>query len=259
MPSIERHNLEQIELLNQRGGRTLSVVDLMEGGTLSPELVGFILCAMAQGASVLMGAGPSGTGKSTLLANALCMLPPGERIITTKSDSVIQRAAERAPSEPECYLAHEIGAGRWYGYIWGRVVRDFFRLMETGRRIASCLHADTLEEAEAILQRPPLFVDPELINLLGLVGFVQMVDVSPPKRRLVHLYSRAPGVGLLLAFRWRASDDAYEMVADPQRFAIDSARLELATDFARSLADEGVYMFEDVRARVVEFYQREGW
>jgi len=29
---IERHNHEQIETLNQRGGRTLSIVDLIQAG-----------------------------------------------------------------------------------------------------------------------------------------------------------------------------------------------------------------------------------
>ena len=118
MHRIEQNNLKQIELLNQRGGRTLSVVDLMEAGTVNASVVGFMLCAMAQGASVLMGARPSGAGKSTLLANALCLLPPGERIVTTRSESIIQKALTHPPAVPECYLAHEIGSGRWYGYIW---------------------------------------------------------------------------------------------------------------------------------------------
>jgi hypothetical protein len=32
---FERHNHRQIEMLNQRGGRTLSIVDLIQAGTIS--------------------------------------------------------------------------------------------------------------------------------------------------------------------------------------------------------------------------------
>jgi hypothetical protein len=34
---LERHNHRQIEQLNQRGGRMLSIVDLIQAGTISVE------------------------------------------------------------------------------------------------------------------------------------------------------------------------------------------------------------------------------
>jgi len=259
MRDVEKRNLSQIEALNQRGGRTLSLVDLMEAGTISSSVVGFMLCSMAQGASVLMGAELSGAGKSTLLANALGLLPPGERLVTTSSDSVIEGAVARPPAVPECYLAHEIGSGHWYGYIWGVLVRDFFRLMDTGRRIAACLHADTLAQTEAVLKGAPLFVDDQLIARLGLVGFVHLVEGSPPRRRLTNLYSHAPGVGLLTAFRWRESDDTHDMVSPVDAFGLDTRRFHRACGFAEELLEDQVRSFEEVRQRVVDFYQREGW
>jgi hypothetical protein len=45
-----------------------------------------------------------------------------------------------------CYLAHEIGSGSYYAYVWGRDARAFFRLAAEGHTIVSNLHADTLEE-----------------------------------------------------------------------------------------------------------------
>lgn len=259
MRDVEKRNLFQIEALNQRGGRTLSLVDLMEAGTISSSVAGFMLCSMAQGSSVLMGAGAGGAGKSTLLANVLCLLPPGERLVTTSSDSVIQGALARPPAVPECYLAHEIGSGDWYGYIWGLLVRDFFRLMDTGRRIAACLHADTLAQTEAMLKSAPLFVDDQLIARLGLVGFVQLVGSNPPKHRLTNLYSHAPGVGLLTAFRWRESDDSHDAVSPPSAFGLDTRCFHRACALAEELLEEQVRPFEKVRERVVDFYQRGGW
>ena len=55
---IEEHNHRQIEMLNQRGGRTLSIVDLLLAGTISVEMAAYAMRAMKRGASLLTGARP---------------------------------------------------------------------------------------------------------------------------------------------------------------------------------------------------------
>jgi len=74
--NIEEHNDRQIEMLNQRGGRTLSIVDLIAAGTIGPEMAACACRAMHQGASLLTGARPGGAGKTTLMAAVLNFLPP---------------------------------------------------------------------------------------------------------------------------------------------------------------------------------------
>ncbi|MCX7598860.1 MAG: hypothetical protein N2512_08350 [Armatimonadetes bacterium] len=257
---VERHNLEQVEMLNQRGGRTLSAVDLIEAGTLSVEATAFMLCAMSQGASVLTGALAGAAGKSTLLAAALCFLPPGERIVTVSSHTVVARALEHPANTSECFLAHEIGQGHFYGYIWGRTVREFFGLLETGRRIATCLHADTLAQTQEMLTGSPLFVDPGRLSLLGLIGYIRMAETpSGVGRRVTYLYGRVPGRGPQLAFRWRESDDTFEMTGDLETFGVSTRQFSLAAAFLADLVDAGVRLFEDVRKRVVAFYKSEGF
>ena len=39
MDRLQRKNIGEIEGLNQRGGRTLSFVDLIRAGTMTPEMV----------------------------------------------------------------------------------------------------------------------------------------------------------------------------------------------------------------------------
>ena len=136
---VEARNHRQIERLNQRGGRTLSIVDLIQAGTISVEMAGYAMRAMAEGASLLTGARPGGAGKTTLMAAILGLLPPGVPIITVDDSRVIREGLRRLVTEPACYLAHEIGSGHWYGYIWGRDVADFFSMIDRGHRIASCL------------------------------------------------------------------------------------------------------------------------
>ena len=82
MNQLNQHNLKQIRGLNQRGGRMLSIIDLLEAGTVNSEMAGFLLYAMNNNLSFLTAANPSGTGKTTLMGAILNLLKPGVKIIT---------------------------------------------------------------------------------------------------------------------------------------------------------------------------------
>jgi Flp pilus assembly CpaF family ATPase len=71
---VMTNNLREINSLNQRGGRMLSVVDLIDDGTLDARTSGLLLSFMAAEASFLTAAGPGGVGKSTLMAVLLSFL-----------------------------------------------------------------------------------------------------------------------------------------------------------------------------------------
>jgi type IV secretory pathway ATPase VirB11/archaellum biosynthesis ATPase len=72
--------VREIKALNQRGGRMLSVVDLLDAGTLDLRLAAYLMRVIGGGASILACAGPGGTGKTTLMAALLCFLPSNGRI-----------------------------------------------------------------------------------------------------------------------------------------------------------------------------------
>lgn len=191
MNQLQLDNLHEIEALNQRGGRMLSFVDLIRAGTMSPEMVAHCWTAIAHGASFLTAARPGGAGKSTVLANLLALLPPDEQIITWRPD------LPAPPAGPACYLAHEIGSGPWFGYIWGADVGSFLSLREGGHRVASCLHADSLGELRDILCHPPLAVSEACLHGLGMVLFIHLA--SGNRRRVAALHE-ATGSGHRLAF-----------------------------------------------------------
>ncbi|HUT37351.1 MAG TPA: hypothetical protein VNE39_27965 [Planctomycetota bacterium] len=247
---LEQHNHEQIEALNQRGGRTLSIVDLIRSGTLSVEMAACAVRAMAEGASLLTGARPGGAGKTTLMAALLHLLSPGTRIVTVDRPGAIAEALAR-PAEPACYLAHEIGAGHWFGYIWGRSVADYLSLIEGPRRVASCLHADTLEELTGILCSPPLGASREA---LGRVGLVLFMHVRPGPRGLRHrvaAFHEADGRGgHRLAFQWNERSDTFERVGGLR----DPAGLTPYTSLIQRLVDTGVAESVAVRREVLTFH-----
>jgi len=265
MNELERDNVRQIEGLNQRGGPTLSVVDLIEANTVSVDVAAYLLTCVANGASFLTAANPGGAGKSTVLATLLGFLPPGTRIVTTHSPSVIAGELRRPAKEPTCVLAHEIGSGRWFGYIWGQDVADFFRLMEGPRRIASCQHADTLEELRDILLAPPLNVTDQEFLQLDLLLFMHVDSGRGATRRRVATVHEADGAGHPPVFLWREQGDRFEQtgasrllprLADRQGKdgAEVAAEMRRARGFIEELVEDDVRPFSDVRERVIEYY-----
>ena len=62
--SIQAH-VRAIDDCNQRGGRMLSLVDLIDAGTVDLPLAAYLAATMRSGASLLVGARPGGAGKTT--------------------------------------------------------------------------------------------------------------------------------------------------------------------------------------------------
>lgn len=266
MDSLERDNLRQIEALNQRGGRTLSVVDLIDANTLDVDIAAYMLCCVANGASFLTAANPGGAGKSTVLAALLNFLPPGTRIITTSSQDVIDDQLAKPCGEPTCVLAHEIGSGHWFGYIWGKDVRRFFQLIGGPRRIASCQHADTLEEMSSILLAPPMSLSNDEFTKLDLAVFIHVDRGLRGVRRRVAAVHEATDEGHVRVYQWQTKADRFERLAESRllpRLAAGQgkradalhAELDSAADLIRRLVSEDVRMLGDVRERVLEYYQ----
>lgn len=243
MDQLQSRNLREIEGLNQRGGRTLSFVDLIEAGTMTAELVAYCWTAVAHGASFLTAARPGGAGKSTLLANMLALLPPGEEIVT--------RGEDEGETERRCYLAHEIGAGHWCGYIWGAEVGRFLAMAE-GQRVASCLHADTLEEMYDILGGAPLNVPEGVVRAVDLILFVH---VLPGQQRLVAAVYEATGEGHRLAFGMEGGRLVREGEVElPGRLGADAGEMAQRLKTVQRLVESGERRFEVLRELVLEAY-----
>ena len=194
---------------------TLSIVDLIQAGTLSLEMAAYAMRAMQEGASLLTGARPGGAGKTTLMAALLGFLPADVPIVTVDRPRVFREGLSFPAAEPACYLVHEIGSGHWFGYLWGPDVADFFSLTDGPRRIASCLHADTLDELTSILCSPPLGVRKADLGRVGLILFMHVDGGWGHPRRRVAGFWEADGEGRhRLLFQWDAQDDTFTQVGE---------------------------------------------
>jgi len=145
MNSIQAHCAE-LDRCNQRGGRMLSMIDLLEAETLGLDLAAWLMARVAGGASFLVGARPGGAGKTTVMC-ALLNLAPADRPIVAATPEAVRAAAKEASPAPRCYVCHEIGAGPYFAYLWGADLRAYCSLSEKGHMLAANLHADDLDEA----------------------------------------------------------------------------------------------------------------
>jgi len=143
--AVTRH-CEELNRCNQRGGRMLSVFDLLSAGTLDLDLAAYLMARISRGASFMVGAVPGGAGKTTVMC-ALLNLVPADVCLVAATPEAVFRAAQPTISSRVCYICHEIGSGPYYAYLWSDALRAYCGLFERGHMLATNLHADNADEA----------------------------------------------------------------------------------------------------------------
>ena len=118
---IARH-CEELNRCNQRGGRMLSIFDLLEAETLDLDLAAYLMARISRGASFMVGAVPGGAGKTTVMC-ALLNFVPADVQLAAATPEAVQRAANREMSRRTCFVCHEIGSGSYYAYLWSDALR----------------------------------------------------------------------------------------------------------------------------------------
>ncbi len=180
--SVDEHCAE-IHRCNQRGGRMLSVVDLLDAGTLTPDLAAYALAAIGGGGGFLVGAKPGGAGKTTVMGALLNFVPADVALRPADGPAAIDSGI-RAPEPRTCFICHEIGSGPWYAYLWGADLRAYFRLPDAGHMLATNLHADTYEQAREQIcgdNRVP----PEHLRRMHMMFFLAVGRGLRTTRRIV--------------------------------------------------------------------------
>lgn len=254
--SLEINNLNHIKNLNQRGGRTLSIIDLLESGTINQQIAGFLFYSMFKKLSFITAANPSGTGKTTLMGTILNLLKPGIRIETLERNFSVSQGQDN-----KCYLVHELGDGPYYSYLWGKDVSQFFRLGKKGI-IASCIHADTLPELKRILFSPSLSVpEKELYNIDLIIFMRKEGGFFNSRRRVNKIYGFIPEQNeYQVLFKWDSSEDSFKKM-DLACFLknIDGKnnmdKIKRCSIFTEKLLQNKIKRLEDVREEVLKFCQ----
>jgi len=226
--------LAALHACNQRGGRMLSIIDLLDAATLDLPLAAYLAAAMQRGASLLVGASPGAAGKTTVMCALLNFLPARTPIVTVDTPAVLRQL----PTPPVCLLAHEIGPGPYYAYIWGETARAFFAASQAGCIIASNLHADTLDETYDQLCALN-GVNPAHLRDVTLKIFL---SVAGHQRRIAAVYEGAETADSLI---WHLSGGSFSRSA-PSRVVPPDAEARMAA-FLTSLRSQRLTSLHDIR------------
>ncbi|MFN2110572.1 MAG: hypothetical protein ACK2UI_12990 [Anaerolineae bacterium] len=250
MPDPLFDHVRALDECNQRGGRMLSLIDLVDAGTMDLPLAAYLAAAMRHGASLLVGARPGGAGKTAVMAALLNFLPNATAIQAVGSRAVLDMATQDPAPGATCYLAHEIGAGFYYAYLWGDEARDFFALTALGHTIATNLHADTLEETydQLCLENG---VAPAHLAAVTLKVYLR-VDRSDRlafKRRVSHVYESDGVEDCLL---WRRNRHGTFERQDVESAVVSPVEENAYVRFLTALRRRDVRYIEDVRRALLE-------
>jgi hypothetical protein len=174
-----------------------SIVEAVRDGTLDASLAALLWLLVEARVPIVVAAGPSGTGKSTLVRALLELLPPGMRIQELAGYAedfswlpeaatlgwrphgfagVAARAARKADGAPAVavepsttvLLAHEL-SDHLPIYTWGEVARVAVRALSLGYGLGATIHADSLEEVLDELASPEVGLTGDELSRLGVV------------------------------------------------------------------------------------------
>ncbi len=248
----------------------LSILDLVNFGTLNLRLASILWLIMEHRASVLVVAGPNWAGKSTLLNALLDFLRPEIKQIHLDGEAEDFRFLAHAVPSRTYMVASEIN---WYGfYLWGEEARRAFELLSHGYALGSTMHARTVEEAVGILHYH-LGLPLSLIANLDAVITLRMIwdrrGATEPKRLVETVGLIGPGKrGIsieVIASRNPTDKELYYAgegelsAALAKRYKIKYSQItqeiRLRERFLANLLTKNVHSYGKVREAIVEFYR----
>ena len=219
----------------------LSIVDLLEAGSLDLDLAALLMARVTRGASFMVGARPGGAGKTTVMCALLNLIPRDVPIVAATAQAV--RAAGPAR---RCYVCHEIGAGPYFAYLWGEDLRAYCALSTQGHILATNLHADDLDESRAQVCDENGVPVPHF-NAFDLLVYVRASGKWHAGRRWIDMVYASDGA----ARHVPVFDAQRGLRPEAVPGGVDTAWLGRCRAFIEECRDAGVRTIEAVRARVV--------
>ena len=240
---IARH-CGELNRCNQRGGRMLSVFDLLAAKTLDLDLAAYLMARISKGASFMVGAVPGGAGKTTVMCALLNFVPAGIPLVPATPEAVYG-ATDKTASQSACYVCHEVGSGDYYAYLWSDALRIYCALSEQRHMLATNLHADDLEQTRDQVCRTN-GVQADHFNKFELLIFLRVKGGYFDARRWIDLvYSSNGSSEHELVFT--ASDGLKK-----GRCTAEPKYVTACRDFLSEMAPE-TETIEQTRTRVLEF------
>ncbi|WP_317894491.1 type II/IV secretion system ATPase subunit [Pyrofollis japonicus] len=255
----------------------LTIVDLLEFGTLSPRLAAYYWLLMEfKRPGMIMGV--TGSGKTTSLNALLTMLKPSVKVVTIEDTPELRLPLENwtqlVPRMSYGLGGERIGEITLYdlvrislryrpdiivvGEVRGEEAYVLFQAMATGHGGMTTLHAENIDAAIKRLTSPPMNIPKgyiPLMNFAALIRRVEMIDKRTGKpivtRRITNTWEIADADTFVDVHKWDPKEDEHNL------FLEKSGLLKLIAEL-RGWDIEQIYEELDRRATVMEWMRLKG-
>jgi energy-coupling factor transporter ATP-binding protein EcfA2 len=146
----------------------LSILDLIKLDTLDSRLAALLWLLMENRSSLLVAAGPSNVGKSTLLRALLDFLPPTFHQLLLQGDYEDFKFTSSATPATTYLVAEEIGVWGYAEYLKGLQALRAFELLPRGYALGATIHGRTAKEVVYVLNRM-IGIPLDLVAHLGTI------------------------------------------------------------------------------------------
>lgn len=216
-----------------------SVIDLIELGTISPDMAAYFWVLMEGKMSMLI-IGGTGAGKTTLLNALATLIKPGYKIVTVEETAEINLPVENWVQfiSRESYGISGVSVGQItlfdlvktslryrpdyliVGEVRGEEAFVLFQAVATGHGGLCTIHGESLDAAIKRLTSPPMNVSESYIPLMNVAIKVDRVALPKEKhrtpfgRRVTTVWEIRDFEDYLPIFEWSPSEDIFYSYLD---------------------------------------------
>jgi flagellar protein FlaI len=263
------------------GEETISVLDLIEFGSLDYRIAAYLWLALEEDMNVFV-VGPTASGKTTLLNALTTFIRPDAKIVTIEDTPELKvphhnwvREVVRNMSKSEQGSGVDMfdllkAALRqrpdriMIGEIRGAEGNIAFQAMQTGHGVMATFHASSVEKVIQRLTGDPINVPKVNIDNLDLVviqAAVRGPDGSTVRRvtsvnEIVSYDSTSNTFSFVTAFRWKSDDDTFEFPGDMNSFLLEQ-KIAIKRGYPENKV-RGIYAELRKRAAILEKLHKRG-
>ena len=244
----------------------LSIVQIMQAGTLPPQMAAAFWLGMEHGASFVFAAEPPGAGKTTILTALLAFAREETLVYFTRGWGETFDLPPQSEDHATYIMVNEM-SDHLPVYSWGPYVVKSFELLAEGYSLATTLHAETVEEVIEQLVEDNDAAPEHVARLEFVVPMVIETRDGQTLRRVrdVGLLSNgAGGIEIERLAAWDAKADTFSVLEEPSSRKALAERLGMQLDafesglaereaFLQRLLDEGKSAIPVVEQEVAAF------